>query len=82
MVRDSLAYSALSSAERDRFWADFQNWPIPRQVDWAHMFVNMVLGFDFNNWFPNHPPSKTLAEINDLLARLNKGFQIPTGWQP
>ncbi len=82
MLRDSPAYVALSLPERDRFWADFQHWPNPPQVDWAHMFVNMILGFDFNEWFRNPQPSRTLEEINQLLASQNRGFQIPSGWQP
>jgi hypothetical protein len=82
MLRDSPTYAAFSLTEQDRFWADFEHWPNPPQVDWAHMFVNMVLGFDYNRWFRNPPPARSLAEINQLLTTENKGFQIPRGWQP
>jgi hypothetical protein len=83
MLRESRVYAAFSPAERDRFWSDFQHWPNPPQVYWAHMFVNMVLGFDFNAWFVNPPPrSKTLDEINRLLRAKKAGFQVPGGWRP
>jgi hypothetical protein len=47
------------------------------------MFVNMVLGFDFNHWCRDPPPrGKTLAEINHLLKSKKADFQIPRGWEP
>ncbi len=83
MLRESPTYPAFSLRQRDQFWADFQHWPNPPQVEWAHMFVNMVLGFDLNRWFRNPPPrARTLAEINQLLAGVGAGFQVPKGWQP
>ncbi len=80
MLRVSQAYAAFSLTERERFWTDFEHWPNPPQVDWAHFLVNMVLGFDVNGLF-GHPPS-TLDEINQWLTMSNVGFQIPSGWQP
>lgn len=83
MVRESPTYAALSLRQRDQFWANFQYWPNPPQVEWAHMFVNLVLGFDFNGFFQSPPPrAATLVEINELLTRFDAGFQIPNGWEP
>jgi len=37
-------YNSLSPTEKDQFWHDLVHWPNPLEVDWAHFFVNMVLG--------------------------------------
>ena len=79
----SFFYNSLSSAKKEQFWLDLAHWPNPKQVDWAHMFVNMVLGAD---WFPVwdnfHSPQAELSisEINQLVK--NMGFQIPQNWSP
>jgi hypothetical protein len=79
----SFFYNALSSAEKEQFWLDLAHWPDPQQVDWAHMFVNMVLGLD---WFPvwdnfhSPQPPLSIAEINRRVKRM--GFQIQQNWSP
>ena len=79
----SAFFNSLTSNEKKQFWLDLANWPDPDQVDWAHMFVNMVLGGD---WFPIwdnfRSPQRPLSisEINDLLRV--RGFQIPENWSP
>jgi hypothetical protein len=83
MLRESPVYAAFSPLRREQFWADFQHWPNPRQFDWAHFFVNMVLGFDCSESFcRNFPRARTLVEINQTLTQHNAGFQVPEGWQP
>ncbi len=36
-------YCAMSQGNRQQFWSDLECWPNPPEVDWAHMFVNMIL---------------------------------------
>jgi hypothetical protein len=77
----SFFFNSLSAAEREQFWRDLAYWPDPNKVDWAHLFVNMVLGAD---WFPIyqhfHSPQRPLSfsEINKLVEPM--GFQIPANW--
>lgn len=74
-------YNSLSSAEKDQFWRDLDHWPNLRQVDWAHFFVNMVLGCDWkieNFLSPQAPLS--IQEINRLIRE--QGFKIPQNWSP
>ena len=66
---DSPFYKKLSPDQKAHFWSDLSFWPNPPQVDWAHMFVNMVLAQDF----PNPPitpplpfPPLTSQELNKL----------------
>lgn len=79
----SFFYNSLSVSGKLQFWLDLAHWPDPHQVDWAHMFVNMVLGAD---WFPVwknfHPPQPPLSipEINKLIKLM--GFKIPHNWAP
>ncbi|MBW1982552.1 MAG: hypothetical protein JRJ12_15180 [Deltaproteobacteria bacterium] len=81
----SMFYNSLAPAEKEQFWLDLANWPNPPQVDWAHMFVNMVLAADWNTreewpkFFQPQPPLTT-AEINKKVKE--QGFQIPPGWHP
>ncbi len=81
----STFYNALSEDEKEEFWKDLSNWPNPPQVDWAHMFVNMVLGCDWNSqeaWhtFLTPQPPLPISEINRHVAQI--GFQIPGDWSP
>jgi hypothetical protein len=69
-------YNSLSAADKDQFWNDLINWP-PQSEEWAHMFVNMVLGCDLDSQRP-----LTITEINANLQRLRFGFQIRQGWLP
>lgn len=74
----SPTYNSWTEEERNQFFVDLEEWPNPPQVDWAHLMVNFVLGCDFQ--MPNKP--LTIAEINEILARNNMGFQIPLDWKP
>lgn len=73
-------YQTMSQREKDQFWADLANWPNPPQVDWAHMFVNMVLGCDWNNHLMNLQ-RLSVEEINQVL-RQQHIFEVPPGWAP
>lgn len=78
-------YNSLSVQEQDQFWRDLEHWPNPPQVDWAHLFVNMVLGCDWNSpqvWrtFLSPEPPLPIPEINSIVEEL--GFSIPDGWEP
>jgi hypothetical protein len=79
----SFFYNSLSPAEKEQFWLDLSHWPDSHQVDWAHMFVNMVLAVDwFPVWANFHSPQPVLSisEINKLVKWM--GFQIPQNWRP
>ncbi|UCF01118.1 MAG: hypothetical protein JSV14_12120 [Deltaproteobacteria bacterium] len=77
----SFFFNCLSASEKEQFWRDLAYWPDPNKVDWAHLFVNMVLAAD---WFPVwqhfHSPQRPLSfsEINQLVEPM--GFQIPENW--
>jgi hypothetical protein len=77
----SFFFNSLSAHEKEQFWRDLAYWPDPNKVDWAHLFVNMVLAAD---WFPVwqhfHSPQQPLSfsEINQLVEPM--GFQIPENW--
>lgn len=80
-------YNALSEKEKEQFWNDLSHWPNPPQVDWAHLFVNMVLGTDWISpeaWrtFLTRRPPMSLDQINDILVGIGLGFQIPEDWHP
>jgi hypothetical protein len=45
------SYRQLSDEERDEFWSWFGKWPNPPQVDWAHLFINLVLPGDVMDFF-------------------------------
>jgi len=81
----SPTYNSLSPEEKDQFWLDLAHWPNPPQVDWAHFFVNMVLGCDWippQTWetFLKPQPALDIKKINELVR--DQGFQIPDGWHP
>lgn len=83
--KHSTCYNSLLSAEKDLFWRDLDHWPNPPKVDWAHFFVNMVLGCDWNEketWkiflSPREPLS--IQEINRLIRE--QDFKIPQNWSP
>ena len=82
-VRDSPSYRALKPTDRDQFWLDMENRPVPDNVDWAHMFVNLVMAGDLNWLFrePLHPPF-TRMQINQLMASYGFGFDVPDDWSP
>lgn len=83
--RLSPTFQGLRETDRDRFFADLENWPVEGQVDWAHMFVNMVLGCDWlvpeilNSYYgPQQPAS--FDDVNRIVA--SQGFEVPAGWMP
>ena len=84
----SPTYIGLSESEREQWWLDLQNWPNPPQVDWAHLFVNMVLGCDwiqlgrFSQQFQIQRPPLTIPELNELLTQFKLGFSVPLEWEP
>ena len=79
--KQSSFYRNLQEKEKESFWEDMNHWPNPPQVDWAHMFVNMILGLDWPIFFES-PPMKaaTLTEINKILKQCNIDFEIPDNW--
>ena len=81
----SVSYNSLGMEEQDQFWRNLAHWPNPPQVDWAHLFVNMVLGCDWISpeaWrkFLSPQPPLAIPEINEKVAEL--GFQVSDEWQP
>lgn len=79
--RQSFFYREMQEKEKVSFWEDMTHWPNPPQVDWAHMFVNMVLGLDWPIFFQSSPMNPaTLNEINNILRQCNMGIQIPNNW--
>jgi hypothetical protein len=81
----SAFYNSLAREEQDQFWRDLAHWPNPPQVDWAHMFVNMVLACDWirpQDWrgFQRAQPPLPIPKINKKVAPLD--FQIPDEWRP
>lgn len=80
----SPAYNALAQEKKSQFWQDFSSWPYPAQIDWAHMFVNMVLGVDWDlRAFRPPQQARTIAEINEMLKEIaEQNFQIPDTWYP
>jgi hypothetical protein len=81
--KQSAYYRVLSDDEKEQFWKDMSYWPNPPQVDWAHMFVNMVLGCDWPiNYFFEQRPAKNTSEINRLLSQNHLGFTVPENWDP
>lgn len=82
-LQHSPSYSSLLAEQLNQFWDDMSHWPNPQQVDWAHMFVNMVLGRDWRiGDFLNPQPALTYKQINDILLKNQMGFQIPDNWTP
>lgn len=68
--RYSASYNSLNESQKSQFWYDISLWPNPPQVDWAHMFINLILGFDagahrFANW-----PFKPLS-IDEINAEIS-----------
>lgn len=76
-------YCGMPDKDRQQFWSEIEYWPKPPQVDRAHMFVNMVLAFDWMNLFVLKYPREqlTIPEINQVLSR-DHVFQIPLEWNP
>lgn len=81
----SPTYYSFSEEERQYFFSLLESWPNPPQVDWAHMMVNMILGYDWvwvfrdpNYLTPDNP--LPIPEINKHVRRL--GFEIPINWRP
>lgn len=77
-------YNSLSPADQEQFWESLSNWPYQTrgQVDWAHMFVNMVLPGDWNSLIHTGTPAPlSIAEINQRFIN-DQGFQIPLNWIP
>ncbi len=83
--RFSPTYNSFTEDEKQYFISLLENWPNPPQVDWAHMMVNMIVGYDWmwvfrdpNYLTPDNPLS--IPEINKFVRPL--GFQIPLDWRP
>ncbi len=83
--RLSPTYYSFSEEERLYWFSLLEKWPNPPQVDWAHMMVNMILGYDWmwvfrdpNYLTPDNP--LPISEINKYVRRL--GFEIPIDWRP
>jgi len=76
-------YSAMPLEDQERFWLDFASWPNPPEVDWAHMFLNMVLACDWLAVFRWSYPQKacTIPEINAKMRSTEHMFQIPEQWK-
>ena len=75
-------YNRLSDEQKNQLWRDLDNWPDLRQVDWAHMMVNMVLPGDWlDDWkyFSTPKDPLSISDVNLKLADL--GFQIPLDWR-
>lgn len=73
-IRLSPAYQSLSPDERDAFWDAFAFFQ-PGCTRWAHMFVNMILGFDCAV-----QSALSLDEINAGLRARDVGFDVPGDW--
>lgn len=75
-------YRSMSSRSQEEFWPAFSHWPNPPQVDWAHMFLNMILGCDWNQVFGlTYPcPALSIEKINEIL-RGQHVFQVPFDWK-
>ncbi len=81
--KQSAYYQSLSDNEKEQFWKDMSHWPNPPQVDWAHMFVNMVLGCDWPpSGFLQRRSALSIIEINEILQDCKMDFQIPANWNP
>lgn len=79
-VKYSSSYFSFSDEEKHQFLTDLKEWPNPPQFDWAHMMVNMIVGYDWL-YFPfMHPLPLPITKINEILIRENIGFQIPPTW--
>ena len=75
----SRTYRILTEEEKKQLWKDLGHWPNPPQVDWIHMMVNMILGWDVNSlgrWqeFIKSSRILTIPEINEIIK--DQGFQI------
>lgn len=77
--KQSIYYRLLLEKDKEEFWKDMSHWPNPRQVDWAHMFVNMVLGCDY---FLQRRKALSIPEINKILSKNSLSFEVPEGWDP
>lgn len=76
-------YNSLSSTAKKQFWSDLEHWPNKHQVDWAHFFVNMVLGCDWKiGGFLDPQSSLSISGINQILERGGLIFNIPKDWNP
>jgi hypothetical protein len=82
-IKYSPYYCSMSEEEKNAFWSDISHWPNPPQVDWAHMFLNMVLGREWFDFFKLPPqPPMTIQDINYSLASDNMDYRIPVDWTP
>ncbi len=74
-------YHSLSQSDKEQFWLDLAYWPNKKQVDWAHFFVNMVLGCDWRiKNFLCLQSHLSIPKINEIIWE--QGFQIPENWRP
>jgi hypothetical protein len=82
LLRYSNTYNLLNKVERDEFWVDFSHWPNPPQVDWAHMFINLIFGSDWNPAdLKRRGATLSLNEINVQILAFDN-LEISDGWKP
>ena len=78
-------YNLMSDEDKKQFLKDLNHWPNPPGVDWAHMFVNMILGTDWFRLFKSAHAGVCIPlpidGINDLLNEFHI-FKIPRDWEP
>ncbi len=76
-------YNTMSDEDKKQFLDDLNHWPNSPQVDWAHMFVDMILGVDWFRLFKTTQLNAPLPidRINDILNGLHI-FKIPKDWEP
>jgi hypothetical protein len=70
LIKGSNTYGSLAKEQKSEFWDDMARWPNPPQVDWIHLFINLILGFDWSNVLvPMRQSQKkyTDEEINQFL---------------
>lgn len=76
---NSKTYRLLTDKEKKQLWKDLNHWPNPPQMDWMHMMVNMILGWDVNStgkWreFIESPQILMIPQINEIIK--DQGFRI------
>jgi hypothetical protein len=85
LERCSQTYRSMSEEGRAKFLMDLQAWPNPKNYDWAHFMVEMILGADWPCVYtdPKYVTSGkplSIPEINRKVKQM--GFQIPLDWTP
>ena len=81
----SSTYKSWNNKKKELFLSALAEWPLRRQVDWAHFMVYLILPYDDNSVFldPNYSKYKnhlSFSEINHKVKRF--GLQIEHDWSP